>query len=296
MGRTLCVILHYGSEEDTNKCLKSLMTEEDLDIIVSDNDPFQSFSLPKEFADNVKVFRTGGQAGYSEGNNLAVNEFLNELHDSVLILNNDTSVEIGALKLLKQCLFNNYKIGAVGPCMPFADSPNKIWACGGFVNKLTLAVGGLQPISDRAYEVDYLPGAAILTKAALWREIGGFSEKYFLAYEEVEYAFEVKKRGQKVMAVPNSMILHKVGMSSQMRPKYFYNNVRNRLIFSKYLYGNFLGFVIGSIVTTILVKGRTREGFLHRLRLWSLAIFDELFSKPLNRQRLSDIDLGHYSI
>jgi GT2 family glycosyltransferase len=46
--RTLCVILHYGSESYTNECINSLLNIKYLDIIISDNDPSQSYEPPKK--------------------------------------------------------------------------------------------------------------------------------------------------------------------------------------------------------------------------------------------------------
>jgi GT2 family glycosyltransferase len=292
MGKTLCVILHYGSEEDTNRCLASLQSEDNLEIVISDNDPAQTYDPPIEFSNTVKIIKTGGRAGFSEGNNIGVNAFLHDRHDSVFILNNDTIVQEGAIKLLRECLLNE-GVGAVGPCMPFADQADKIWACGGYINRQTLVVGGLQPKSQKPYEVDYLPGAAILTRSDLWEKIGGLSEKYFLAYEEAEYALEVKKLGYRVMVEPNSIILHKVGMSGQSKPQYFYNSVRNRIIFSKYLYGSFIGFIYGALMTLRSLRSRRFLLMVHRLRLWHEAVFDEFLGNPFDKQRLREIELRY---
>lgn len=288
MGKTLCVILHYGSEEDTNRCLASLQTEDNLDVVISDNDPAQTYEPPIEFANAVKIIKTGGRSGFSEGNNIGVNAFLHDGHDAVFILNNDTIVYEGAIKLLRECL-GNEGVGAVGPCMPFADMPDKIWACGGFINRRTLAVSGLQPRSNLPYEVDYLPGAAILTRADLWKKIGGLSEKYFLAYEEAEYALEVRRLGYKVMVEPRSVILHKVGMSSQRKPEYFYNSIRNKIIFSRYLHGKSLGFFYGMFMTMRSIVSRDPLTVLRQFRLWAEALSDEFRRKPFNKQALNKI-------
>ena len=291
-GATLCVILHYGSEEDTNRCLASLQSESDLDIVISDNDPAQKYYPPIEFSNTVKIIKTGGRAGFSEGNNMGVNAFLNDRHDSILILNNDTIAKEGSIKLLRDCL-RNEGAGAVGPCMPFADQPNKIWACGGYINRLTLSVGGLQPKSQSPYEVDYLPGAAILTRVDLWKKIGGLSEKYFLAYEEAEYALEVRRLGFRVMVEPNSIIFHKVGMSGQSKPHYFYNSVRNQIIFSKYLYGKYIGLIYGSVITLRLLASTQILLIPQRFRLWAEALFDELLSNQFDKKRLREIELRY---
>ena len=288
-GQILCIVLHFGNEDDTNLCLETIQKIKDLDIVVSDNDPAQSYSLPLKFVRRVKMIKTGGGVGFSAGNNKAVSAFLNEKHNFIMILNNDTIVKHGAIKLLEQCLLDGDRVGAAGPCMPYAGMSNKIWACGGYINKWKLSVGGLQPKSNRVYEVDYLPGAAILTRADLWKKIGGLSEKFFFAYEEAVYALEVKKYGYKIMVEPRSVILHKVGISSQKKPQYFYNSIRNKIIFSKYLYGKWLGFIYGLLVTAISLRHKNTRIFFFQLRLWIEAVFDELRGKPVTQLRLNDI-------
>lgn len=289
--KTLCIVLHYGSDEDTNACLRSLASEEQLDCIVSDNDPKQSYKPPEDLPQAVRVIKTGGAAGFSEGNNIAAKAFLSDSHDSLLILNNDTVVQPGSTKILRDTLFSG-GFGAVGPCMPYADMPDRVWACGGYIDKLKVRIGGIQPASDDPYRVDYLPGAAILCRADLWKALGGLPEKYFLAYEEAEFALEMKKLGFDIIANPKAVIFHKVGMSGQKNPMYVYNNLRNRIRFSKYLYGNPFGFVYGLALTSITVFRRPRRLFFW-FRLWAEAIMDECFNKPLNKAWLTKIELRY---
>jgi GT2 family glycosyltransferase len=287
--RTLCVILHYGSEADTNNCIESLLNEDEIDIVVSDNDPCQSYLPPGELQAHVKTVKTGGTAGFSEGNNIAVRANLTVNHDSVFILNNDTVVNPGAINILRSTLFLD-GVGAVGPCMPYASDTEKIWACGGYINKLKLAIGGLQPQFKIPYEVDYLPGAAILCRADIWKKIGGLSEDYFLAYEEAEFALEVRSHGLKVMVDPRAVILHKVGMSSQVKPEYFYNGIRGQLIFAKYLYGPRFGFIYGALVTAASsVRAGIFKEFFNKMRIFAKAIYDEATGEPLDRQALDSI-------
>jgi len=58
--KTLCVILHYGDEEDTWNCLNSIVSNNFLDIIVADNDPAQQIEIPPRLKNEAKIFRTGG--------------------------------------------------------------------------------------------------------------------------------------------------------------------------------------------------------------------------------------------
>jgi len=287
--KTLCIILHYGSQDHTNKCIESLANEKHLDIVISDNDPSQSYEPPQYIREFVKVIKTGGSAGFSEGNNIAVNAFLTKEHSLIFILSNDTIVMKGALNYLRETL-NSSKVGAVGPCMPYVSNPKKIWACGGYINKIKIRVCGLQPKSNKPYQVDYIPGAAILCRSNLWKEIGGFNEEYFLTYEEAEFALEVKKRGFKIMVDPRSVILHNVGMSSQLLPKYYYNSIRNRLIFSKYLYGKRIGLLYAIIITiSSPLNVRSPKELFQKIKLWTKAILDDLKDVPISRKVLQSI-------
>lgn len=288
MGKTLCVILHYGSEMDTNHCVESMLQETHLDIVISDNDPSQTYEPPNHLKDHVKIIRTGGLAGFSEGNNIGVSAFLCQDHDAVLLLNNDTIVSEDAIKQMRQTLLQP-RVGAVGPCLPYASNPEIIWACGGYIQRKRLNIGGYQPKSPQPYEVDYLPGTAIMCHSDIWKKTGGLSEKYFLAYEEAEFALEISRLGYKILVDPRATILHKVGMSGQQKPEYFYNNVRNRIIFSKYLFGKNYGHFRAILVTLITIRSRTVQGFIEKIRLWHQAVVDDLTGRPLNRLTLEQI-------
>src|SRR5208282_1162562 len=166
--RIICVILHYGSEVDTWNCVRTVMGHDAVDILVADNDPAQKIEIPPEFAESVQLYRTGGVAGFSAANNMAVRFGRKENHYAVFMLNNDTLVESNALQELVTVL-NEEDIGAVGPCIGFASEPAKIWACGGAIKKARIKIVGLlTQIKDTPYDVDYLPGAAILCKSRIW--------------------------------------------------------------------------------------------------------------------------------
>jgi len=288
INETLCVILHYGSEDCTNNCIDSLIQEDSLEIIVVDNDPSQSYSPLEKHSKLVKLIRTGGYSGFSEGNNLGVQKFLKEHHKFILILNNDTVVKKGALNYLLGVM-ESKDVGVVGPCLPYADYQDTVWACGGHVSKVTLSIGGRQPRSSVPYEVDYLPGAAFLCSAVLWRKIGGLNEEYFLAYEEAEFCLEIRRHGFRVMVDPRSIVLHKVGMSNQRRPEYFYNNIRNKLIFSRYIYGEIIGRVYAIAITLFSLKSSTPKSLSLRLRLWVMAVVHDLAGVPISRDLLQRV-------
>jgi GT2 family glycosyltransferase len=266
--------------------VESIIDNENLDICISDNDPEQRIAVPERYVDKVRIVRTGGVAGFAAANNLAVEHGRNDSHDSVLLLNNDTVALSDAITKL-QGLLAGEKVGAVGPCMPYASDPQKIWACGGVIVKHKANCHGLnEAISSKPFDVDYLPGAAILCRLTVWDLVGGLPEKYFLAYEEAEFAIKVRANGYRVMAHPDAKILHKVGMSSDTQPMYLYNQFRSRLRFGGVLWGKYAGFAVAAFWC---LRGSLRS--TRGLSIWVRALADEVSGVPLDRASLQRIKL-----
>ena len=279
----LCVIVHFGNPQDTLECLESLRQEMPMTIAVVDNDPTQSFIVPQHDSLPIEIHRTGGSMGFAEANNFGVARARGLGHKYVLLLNNDTVVKPGAIQVLKTTLAGE-KVGIVGPAMPYFDSPDTLWASGGKISKALVTIDGIRtPHQTRIAPVDYLPGAALMTRLDLWDGIGGLPERYFLAFEEAQYALEVSKRGYKVLVNTEALVLHKVGMSSDRQPMYYYNTVRNRIRFGHYLYGKIVGGLLGAL------SGLVRSYTPNRLSLWLKAVSDEVSGKPLDADSLRTV-------
>jgi GT2 family glycosyltransferase len=91
------------------------------------------------------------------------------------------------------------------------------------------------------------------------------------------------------MVDPRAVVLHKVGMSSEAKPEYFYNGIRNRLVFSKYLYGMRSGLVYGILVSLLSVRSTSLKVLTMRFQLWSKAVIDDMYGLPLSRQALQSV-------
>ena len=72
-----------------------------------------------------------------------------------------------------------------------------------------------KPEYNYVKDVDYISGAAILLSNALWKQIGGFDERFAPAYcEDSDLAFEVRKAGYRVVYQPLSKVIHFEGISN----------------------------------------------------------------------------------
>jgi len=64
-------------------------------------------------------------------------------------------------------------------------------------------------------EVDWLVGAALMTRRAVLEQVGGFDEGYFMYSEELDWCRRVKAAGWQIVYLPDAQIVHYEGKSSE---------------------------------------------------------------------------------
>lgn len=57
-------------------------------------------------------------------------------------------------------------------------------------------------------DVFWVSGACLLTKANLWRELGGLDDRFFAHMEEIDYCWRAQLSGYRVAVVPESVAWH----------------------------------------------------------------------------------------
>ena len=137
----------------------------------------------------------------------------------IVLLNNDTYVLPGWLNELIEPLERDENIGLVGSKLIFADG--RLQESGGFVfaDGSGWNYGRFDDPRDPRYcylrDSDYVSGAVIAMKMSLWESLGGFDERYEMAYyEDTDLAFRVREAGQRVVVQPLSQVIHFEGISS----------------------------------------------------------------------------------
>jgi GT2 family glycosyltransferase len=169
------------------------------------------------------LIQTEGNLGFAGGNNVGLRYALSrDDFQYVWMLNNDTVIAADALTWLVKSMRENPDAGMCGSTLPFYRNPGTIWALGGATyNKWlckTACIGLRAPLSraisktEVEYKMDYLAGASMLVSKAFLRTVGLMNERYFLYFEELDWALRAKGRYRLIFA-SNSIVYHKVGAS-----------------------------------------------------------------------------------
>jgi GT2 family glycosyltransferase len=142
----------------------------------------------------------------------------------LLLLNNDTCVQPGWLEALVATAEADPTVGIVGAKLLFADG--RLQEAGGIVwrDAAPWNYGRWddpeKPRYNRVRDADYVSGACLLIRRELWQKIGGFDERYAPAYyEDTDLAFEVRRRGYRVVYQPAAVVVHYEGASCGRDPE-----------------------------------------------------------------------------
>lgn len=246
------VLVDWNGVDVTRKCLASLnhLNPSNLfqvQIILVDNastSPVKEI-LQHEFP-HVQYYRNESNVGFTGGNNTGIAYALKGNADYILLLNNDTTVEPDFLKHLFVFMEAHPEAGAVQPRIFFEHERSLLWNGGnGFIDLFGHThVYGYKKKSGAKYEKvkkqPWLTACALMMNVSRFkqRELAFMNEKYFTNYEDVELSFRIRKAGFDLYYVPDSIVYHIAGYSTNTREKgkegfvhpfMVYMNSRNRL-------------------------------------------------------------------
>jgi len=221
------VIPCYGKLPVTLRCLESVLAERTYQrpspcrlelLVIDDASPDGSGATLAQLdgAGPIRVLRNSENLGFLRSCNrcaaLADGDYIG-------FLNNDTVVTQGWLEELLNSFSLFPGTGLVGSMLLYPDG--RLQEAGGILWRDGSAWNygrGEDPQSPEvsfARDVDYVSGAAILLPNPLFRELGGFDNRYAPAYyEDTDLALQVRQKGLRVIYQPASKVIHFEGVSS----------------------------------------------------------------------------------
>ena len=213
------IIPVYNQVHYTYACLVSILEntgEFDYEIIIADDVSTDATKEIDKFVTGLVIARNESNQGFLKNCNNAAKKARGEY---IFFLNNDTTVQKDWLPPLIRLLESDKSIGMVGSKLIYPDGRLQeaggiIWSDGSGWN-YGRCDDPNKPEYNYVRDVDYISGAAIMLSRKLWEDIGGFDERYAPAYcEDSDLAFEVRKRGLRVVYQPLSVVIHFEGVSN----------------------------------------------------------------------------------
>ena len=236
--RAACVVVTYDALPWIEQCLESVAG---VDTVVVDNGSGDgTVDVVRERFPAVRVIESENR-GLSAGWNTGIRATASE---HVLLLNADAWLLDGALSALVAAADRHPRAAAIGPRLENTDGTLQR-SVRGYPTAWRLATEYLylrklaprsRPLNAfygagfdhaREREVEWLMGACLLVRRAVFDEVGPFDERYFLFSEEVDWMRRAADRGWSVVFTPDARCVHVGGAAHGGR--HFRENVGGHL-------------------------------------------------------------------
>ena len=221
------IIVNYNGKELLQKCLDSLLkvNYDNFEIILVDNNSTDGTVefITKNYPSLI-IIKLDSNKGFAEPNNVAAKISKGKY---LLFLNNDTVVTPNFISEMVKVMETDKKIAV---CQSLLLKPDgSVDSSGDFIDHLGVVYNSKTKI-DEIKEISSARGACMLIRKKIFDKLGGFDEKFFFSFEDVDLGWRSWILGYKVVIVPNSIVYHSAGKtSSKLKSEVAFHGLKNQL-------------------------------------------------------------------
>lgn len=211
------VIPSWNSRELLTRCLASIKRQEvEVELLVVDNGSGDG-TVEYLRGERIPHVALPENVGFAAAVNLGVSRVAAPV---VLVLNVDTELELGCIAALLKALAADESLAGVQPrILQMEDPPPRsvaearLYSVGQALTADGRAVeegaGERQrPAAPRGREIFGVCGAACLLRRQLFDGLGGYDERYFAFYEDVDLNVRARIAGWRFEYVPEAVVWH----------------------------------------------------------------------------------------
>lgn len=242
-GTALIVVNHASADLMRANVAPLSLRVPDLLVVVVD-----SFSSVGERRAIVELSEASGwtcvvredNCGFGGGVNVGIARAVELGATTFVLLNPDASLDPESLRVLV-ARSQERPMALVAPRILRPDGA--IWSEG---SDLYLKDGRVKSAKRRVAgqeleRVPWLSGACLALDIEIWNRVGGFDQRYFLYWEDVDLSWRALQAGGDLLVEPHAVAVHAEGgtqrtsASHRHRGKssmYYFYNIRNRLLFA----------------------------------------------------------------
>lgn len=253
------VICNFNKRDYIVNCIRSILAQSisDFDIYVVDNASTDDSVeiIKKEFGTSVDLIINKVNCGGSGGFNTGMRKALEKNYKYIMCVDNDIVMDSSNIEELYKFLEGNKDIALVGSKICKMDEPEIIMALGSTVNYENYEYKdnykGCRD-NDEIPEMvhcDYVPACSLMVRTSVIKEVGLMKESNFIYWDDIDWAFRMRKAGYRAAAISKAKIWHKGGGTNPTNtfPDYYF--WRNKItFFSEHLAGEKLNEFIDTLL------------------------------------------------
>lgn len=224
--KTRIVIVSYNSchlMQENIKSIREALTPGTYKIVVVDNASTDGVANWLFEQEDIATIRNTENVGFGPACNQGANARIGaDFEDAdIFLLNNDTRLVFDSLYFLREALYSEEDIGAVGSVSNYAGNKQQIDVTFDTVDEYIKYGEKVNvPMENGTLERVRLSGFAMLIRREVWDKIGGFDEDFAPGYfEDDALSMEILRSGYRMKVVRNSFIYH-AGSQSFIKTDY----------------------------------------------------------------------------
>ena len=277
------VIVNWNSGQQLQECISSVRAHSAGSLgkcIVVDNGSHDGSADFLRNADDVDLVLAGANLGFGRACNIGAAR-----GDSpfLLLLNPDACLLEGSLSIPLDFLndSDNSDVGIVGVQLideagqvqrtcARAPTQSRLHAKSFGIAKLVKSWGVtmLDWSHDETRKVDQVIGAFFFVRRALYKNLNGMDERFFVYFEEVDFSVRAARTGFKTIYLTQAQAFHKGGgVSEQVKAHRLFYSLQSRLQYAFKHFSNLSAFSVA--ITTLLVEPVSRLVLLLARGRWS---------------------------
>lgn len=209
---TTIVIPNYKGIKFIENCLSSIYQEsrKNCHVILVDNCSHDgSLELVRKFFPEVEIIECKQNYGFCKAVNIGIKASKTEY---VLLLNNDTEVELGFVQAMESAMASSIRIFSVSAKMVTMDNPDIMDGAGDYYCALGWAFARGKGKEANKYtkrkQIFASCGGAAIYRKNIFDEIGYFDEKHFAYLEDVDIGYRAMIYGYTNWYEPKAVVKH----------------------------------------------------------------------------------------
>ena len=233
MPRVSVIILNYDGRRWLRACLDALHAQVDapeFETLVVDNGSIDdSVAIVRKSYPWARVIASSSNRGFAGGNNFGVSHAHAEW---LVFLNNDTIADSNWLQRLWAAGNAHGEYSLLASRLVFMHDPSIVDSAGdGYLRAGGAFKHGHGAPADafmESREVFGACGGALMIRRSAFDELGGFDERFFMQYEDVDLSYRARLRGMRTLYVADAIVHHAgSGSLGTVTPAAVYYGQRN---------------------------------------------------------------------
>ena len=205
------VIITYNVENDFRQRINKLKGKVDEIVVVDNGSKIETINMLKELENEITLIYLEDNKGIAYALNKGIKYSIERGYDWILTLDHDSIVTDHMINNMLNCYegLNVDLKEKIAMLVPVHIEEKE------YKNKST-NINEINPSNSYKEVLTEITSGA-LTKAQIYKNVGGYDEKLFIDLVDHDYCLSLNKKGFKILQVDSAILIHNLGESVEKR-------------------------------------------------------------------------------